>query len=141
MDNNNNSQFDGIEVFEGKKLSDIFKDIYENHASKKEQITSLVQDLTPLVEGIGDATLLVPLIKEYMELGIKNDEQLVKLAQIAQRMDAAKKIGAKADSFNFDDLQDMLAQEQTIDKSVQEVKQEVEVTENTAIAKKSVELN
>ena len=35
--------------------------------------------------------ILVPLIKEYMELGIKNDEQLVKMATIIQRAIASNK--------------------------------------------------
>jgi|SRR5574344_39461 hypothetical protein len=130
MDN----QFDGIEVFEGKKLSDLLKDIYVNHEDKKSQIKELVSDLQPLIEGIGDATLLVPLIAQYVELGIKNDEQLVKLAQVVQRIDAAKKIGAKADSFNFDDLQDMLVQDQNLNGAIKETK----ATEESLVPKKPV---
>ncbi len=49
------------------------------------QITALIGELKPLINDIGDATLIVPLIKEYMELGIKNDEQLIKMATIIQR--------------------------------------------------------
>jgi hypothetical protein len=45
----------------------------------------LIGELKPLINDIGDATLIVPLIKEYMELGIKNDEQLIKMATIIQR--------------------------------------------------------
>ena len=44
-----------------------------------------INELKPLINDIGDATLIVPLIKEYMELGIKNDEQLIKMATIIQR--------------------------------------------------------
>ena len=41
--------------------------------------------MKPLISDIGDATLVVPLIKEYMEIGVKNDEQLIKMATIIQR--------------------------------------------------------
>jgi hypothetical protein len=41
--------------------------------------------LKPLIADIGDATLIVPLIKEYLEIGVRNDEQLIKMATIIQR--------------------------------------------------------
>lgn len=118
-------QFDSIEVFEGKTLSNIFQEIYTNHTSKKDQIKDLVNQLTPLIEGIGDATLLVPLIKEYMELGVKNDELLVKLAQIVQRMDTGKKGGD--DSFDFSDIQGLITEDQNLDKQVQTAQEGQEV--------------
>lgn len=72
-------------IFGRKKFSDILSEIYTNQQKKSEQITSLINELKPLIEDIGDATLIVPLIKEYMDLGIKNDEQLIKMATIVQR--------------------------------------------------------
>lgn len=72
-------------IFGKKKLSDIFHEIYNNQKKKEEQISALIGELKPLINDIGDATLIVPLIKEYMELGIKNDEQLIKMATIIQR--------------------------------------------------------
>jgi len=72
-------------IFKKKKLSDIFEEIYNNQQKKEQQISALINELKPLINDIGDATLIVPLIKEYMELGIKNDEQLIKMATIVQR--------------------------------------------------------
>lgn len=115
-------QFD-IELFEGKNLSDIFQEIYTNHSSKKEQIKSLIEKLVPLIDGIGDATLLVPLIKEYMELGIKNDEQLVKLAQIVQRMDSGRK-GGSSDGFDFSEIQNIISGDNAIGQEVQKIEEE-----------------
>jgi hypothetical protein len=74
-----------------KKFSDLLKEIYENSKKKEAQINALIGELKPLINDIGDATLIVPLIKEYMELGIKNDEQLVKMATIVQRALASNK--------------------------------------------------
>lgn len=121
-------QFD-IEIFNGKNLSDIFQEIYENHQGKKSQIRELVQQLVPLIQGIGDATLLVPLIKEYMELGVKNDEQLVKLAQIVQRMDTGRK-GGSSDGFDFSDLQNLVEESRNIDQQVQNIQEEDKETVN-----------
>jgi hypothetical protein len=76
---------DGI-VFSGKKFSDILEEIYNNQKKKDKQISALIAELKPLVQEIGDATLIVPLIKEYLEIGVKNDEQLIKMATIIQRI-------------------------------------------------------
>jgi hypothetical protein len=73
-------------VFGGKKFSDILEEIYTNQKKKDRQISALIAELKPLVQEIGDATLIVPLIKEYLEISVKNDEQLIKMATIIQRM-------------------------------------------------------
>jgi hypothetical protein len=73
-------------VFSGKKFSDILEEIYNNQKKKEKQISALISELKPLVNEIGDATLIVPLIKEYLEIGVKNDEQLIKMATIIQRV-------------------------------------------------------
>ena len=73
-------------IFDKKKFSDILKEIYDNSKKKETQISVLISELRPLVKDIGDATLIVPLIKEYLEIGVKNDEQLIKMAAIVQRV-------------------------------------------------------
>jgi hypothetical protein len=73
-------------VFNKKKFSDILEEIYDNQKKKDKQISSLISELKPLINDIGDATLIVPLIKEYMEIGVKNDEQLIKMSTIIQRV-------------------------------------------------------
>ena len=72
-------------VFGKKKFSDILEEIYDNQKKKDKQISALISELKPLINDIGDATLIVPLIKEYMEISVKNDEQLIKMATIIQR--------------------------------------------------------
>jgi len=72
-------------IFDKKSFSDILKEIYKNQKKKEDQISALIHELKPLITDIGDATLIVPLIKEYMELSIKNDDQLIKMANIVQK--------------------------------------------------------
>jgi hypothetical protein len=79
------SALDNI-VFGDKKFSDILEEIYNNQKKKEKQISALIAELKPLVNEIGDATLIVPLIKEYLDVGVKNDEQLIKMATIIQRV-------------------------------------------------------
>ena len=73
-------------IFKQKKVSDILEEIYNNQKTKEKQISSLIAELKPLINDIGDATLVVPLIKEYLEIGVKNDEQLIKMTTIIQRL-------------------------------------------------------
>ena len=74
-----------LELFKGKTFSGLLEDIYVNSKSKDRQIKLLIADLQPLIKNSGDATLIVPLIKEYLEASVKNDEHLVKMAAIVQR--------------------------------------------------------
>jgi len=82
-------------IFEEKTLSDVFKDIYENTESKRQQINTYITKLVQLIRTPEDATVLGPIIKDFMEVNVKNDEHIVRVAQIAQR---AMSIGAKASS-------------------------------------------
>ena len=78
------SQFENI-IFGKKKFSDVLEEIYNNQHKKDKQVTALINELKPLISDIGDATLVVPLIKEYMEISVKNDDILIKMAALAQR--------------------------------------------------------
>ena len=74
------------ELFKGKTFSDIMSDVYNNSKKKDRQLKLLIAQLEPLVKNLQDATVIVPLIKEYMEVAVRNDDQIVKLAAIVQRM-------------------------------------------------------
>ena len=73
-------------LFDGKTSSDIFKEIYQNSKKKDKQVNALIAELKPLIQNIGDAPVVVPLIKEYLEIGVKNDEHLIKMMAVIQRM-------------------------------------------------------
>jgi len=78
------AQFDKI-IFGKKKFGDLLEEIYNNQKRREAQVTALISELKPMVSDIGDATLIVPLIKEYMEIGVKNDDALIKMATLVQR--------------------------------------------------------
>lgn len=79
-----------FEIFEGKNFKNLCKDIYERSEHKHEQLDLLIAELRPLVKNIDDAQQVVPLIQGYLEIGVRNDEQLVKLAQVVQRLQTTK---------------------------------------------------
>ena len=73
------------ELFDGKSFSSLLEDIYKNSKKKEIQINTLISELKPLIQNIGDATINVPLIKEYLDVAVKNDDALVRMAAIVQR--------------------------------------------------------
>jgi len=109
------------EIFDGKTLSDLFSEIHNNSTTTRAQVKALIGELKPLIENIGDATLIVPMIKEYMEIGVKNDEALIKLATIVQRIETAQAKGDGSDMFDFSELQDLLDEQDEIKEEITEV--------------------
>lgn len=75
-----------FEIYKGKSFSSLCKEIVVNQNEKKDQLDVLISELRSLIKGVNDAIVIVPLIRDYLDVGVKNDEQLVKLAAIIQRI-------------------------------------------------------
>jgi len=84
-----------FKVFEGKSLSDIFEDIYNNSATNKKQLDILIKEIVGFIKDGDTAVQLIPAIKEYLEIKVKNDEQLVKMASIVQRLVSSESKGSE----------------------------------------------
>jgi len=92
-----------FELFEGTSFSDLMRDVYHNSKKKSRQIDSLIQELRPMIKNVGDATVMVPLIKDYLEVSVKNDDALVKLAAIVQRIVSASAKDDEGNEFGMSD--------------------------------------
>jgi hypothetical protein len=88
-----------FQLFDGKNLSSLFKDIYENQQVKKKNISDMIESLRKLIRNVGEATVLAPIIRDLIDLSIKNDDHLIKLATIAQRLAAAEAKGIGEDGW------------------------------------------
>jgi len=77
---------DEKEIFDGKTFQDLTKDIYENTTKRKVQIDLLISEIHGFITTIDDVVLVAPIIKEYMDTAVRNDEHLVKLAGVLQRI-------------------------------------------------------
>ena len=73
------------EIFDGKTFSSLAKDIYFNSTRKSAQIDQLIKDLRTMVNDAGSATVIAPMIKDYIDVSVKNDDQLIKLSAVLQR--------------------------------------------------------
>ena len=94
------------EIFEGKTLSDVFKDIYDNSKTNKQQLEVLMKEVVGFIKDGDTAVQIIPMLKEYLEINVKNDEQLVKLATIVQRITAAeKRVSDSGDEFGLSEAE------------------------------------
>jgi len=114
------------EIFKGTSFAHLAEDIYKSSKKKDSQISLLITELKPLIQNIGDATIIVPLIKDYLEIGVKNDEMIVKLTAVVQRMIANNGSGNESDFSITEEekkqLLDTLEEVTKIEKSVTEAK-------------------
>ena len=92
------------EIFEGKTFQDLTKDIYENTTKRKTQIDLLISEIHGFITTIDDVVMVAPIIKEYMDTAVKNDEHLVKLAGVLQRI-ISKSSGANDESMLLSDAE------------------------------------
>ena len=106
------------EVFDGKSLSDVFKDIYDNTEKNRQQLDVLTRELVGYIKDGDTAVQIVPMLKEYLEINVKNDDQLVKIAAIVQRLVASESKGGSEESYGLSDTEKeqlMKAVEETAD--------------------------
>ena len=93
------------EIFKGKSLSDLFKDIYENTKTNKTQLEVLMKEVVGFIKDGDTAVQIIPMLKEYLEINVKNDDQLVKVAAIVQRIIAAESKGGSEDEFGLSEAE------------------------------------
>ena len=110
-------------LFDDKSFSDLLKEIHNNQNKKKKHLASLIAELRPLVQSLGDATVVVPLIKEYMEISVKNDDQLIKMAAIVQRLSSGASSNGDGGLLTEEELNQLQEVAEEIAKTVEKPKQ------------------
>ena len=116
-------------LFDDKSFSDLLKEIHGNQKKKAKQLAQLISELKPLVQTLGDATIVVPLIKEYMEISVKNDDQLIKMAAIVQRLSTGNVNSGDGGLLTEEEMAQLQDLTEEIAKTVEEPKQ-IEAPQN-----------
>ena len=91
------------EIYNGKTFSSLVRDIYNNSSNKKDQINQLIKDLRTMVKDVGSATVMAPMIKDYIDVSVRNDEQLIKLSAVLQRFINGTKSEEGGSAFGLSD--------------------------------------
>ena len=110
-------------IFDDKSFSDLLKEIHKNQSKKSKQLASLIAELRPLITSLGDATVVVPLIKEYMEISVKNDDQLIKMAAIVQRLSTGATSSGAGGLLTEEEMEQLQSVAEEISKTVEKPKQ------------------
>ena len=113
-------------LFDDKSFGDLLKEIHGNQKKKAKQLASLIAELRPLVQSLGDATVVVPLIKEYMEISVKNDDQLIKMAAIVQRLSTASASNGDGGLLTEDEMAQLQELTEEIAKTVESEPKQIE---------------
>lgn len=125
-----------FELFPGKNLSGLFQDIYQNQINKKQRISSMIDEFKKMVRHAGDVAVMGPIIKDLIDSSVKNDDHLIKLATIAQRIMAADKKSEGDAGFlsaeeraqllaEIDQVQEEVKRMDDIENEVEEIKQKI----------------
>ena len=122
------------EIFEGKTFQDLTKDIYENTTKRKTQIDLLISEIHGFITTIDDVVLVAPIIKEYMDTAVRNDEHLVKLAGVLQRI-ISKSQGESDESMLLSDEEkaELMGTLQDTVEDLQRESDKLEATKNKTI--------
>ena len=110
-------------LFDDKSFGDLLKEIHGNQKKKAKQLASLIAELRPLVQSLGDATVVVPLIKEYMEISVKNDDQLIKMAAIVQRLSSGTSSSGDGGLLTTEEMDQLMDVAEEIAKTVEKPKE------------------
>lgn len=107
-----------VKIFGNKSFSDILKNIYDNSKEKEKQIKDLISGLKPLITNTQSALMIVPLIKEYLDVSVKNDDSLIKMASIIQRAMVNSGNGSEDFTLSDSEKEQLLKAVQTMDNEI-----------------------
>jgi hypothetical protein len=108
------ANFDDVTLFGSTSLSDIFKQIHRNNKDTDKQINELIDALKPLASSnAGSAVMLMPTVKDLIDVNVRNNDQLIKMAGIAQRASTSNNTGIES-FFNPDEIQLLLDEQRAV---------------------------
>ena len=125
------TNFDDITLFGSTSLSDIFKQIHRNNKDTDKQINELIEALKPLASSnAGSAVMLMPTVKDLIDVNVKNNEQLIKIAGIAQRASSANASNTSADFFDPSEIQQLLEEQRAVQTESQKLLDQTETIQH-----------
>lgn len=134
-------------IFGDKSLSDLFEDIYKTSRTKSETIKGAIDEVRAIIkksQSVSDVATLGPLIADLLEVGVKNDEHLLKLATIVQRLVSAEIRSSGEDTFLTEEEKEQLLEsaKEELDKISEDAeKAKKELAEDLGISDTNLLLN
>jgi hypothetical protein len=109
------TKFDDITLFGNKSLADLFKQIHKNNKDTDTQINELIEAIKPMITNAGSVVMIMPTVKDLIDVNVRNNDQLIKMAGIAQRA-ASVNVANNDSSFlpDLDEIQHLLEEQNAI---------------------------
>ena len=115
-----------FEVYDGKTFRDLCKEIVDRSQNKKDMLDTLVSDVRTLIKNANDAQVFLPRIKEFLDTGIKNDEQIVKLVAVVQRLQSTQIEATGGDTTGLSDDEKEQLMKAAAKDNIKDIKKEVD---------------
>ena len=123
------ANFDDVTVFDGMSLSDLFKKIHKNNKDIDKQIGDFIDTMKPMATAnAGSATMLMPTVKDLIDVNVKNNEQLIKMAAIAQRA-ATVNANSSVDLINMDEINALLEEQKAVQEQGQKLLEQTPIVQ------------
>ncbi len=79
-----------ITIFDDKDLSGLLRDVFNHSQKRRDILDGVIKQLREMIRDIDSAVMLAPVLKEYLDVLGRNDEHLLKIATIVQRIISAE---------------------------------------------------
>jgi hypothetical protein len=123
------ANFDDVTVFGSTSLSDLFKQIHKNNKDIDKQIGDFIDTMKPMATAnAGSATMLMPTVKDLIDVNVKNNEQLIKMAAIAQRA-ATVNANQGVDLINMDEINALLEEQKAVQEQGQKLLEQAPIVQ------------
>ena len=121
------ANFDDVTIFGNTSLSDLFKQIHKNNKDIDKKIEDFIDTMKPMATAnVGNATNLMPVVKDLIDVNVKNNEQLVKMAAIAQRA-ATSNTNSGTDLIDMSEIEALLAEQKNVQEQGQKLLQQTPI--------------
>jgi hypothetical protein len=122
------ANFDDVTVFGNTSLSDLFKQIHKNNKDIDKKIEDFINTMKPMATAnVGNATNLMPVVKDLIDVNVKNNEQLVKMAAIAQR--AATSNSNSNELIDMSEIEALLAEQKDVQEKGQKLLEQAPIVQ------------
>ena len=122
------ANFDDVTIFGNTSLSDLFKQIHKNNKDIDKKIEDFIDTMKPMATAnVGNATNLMPVVKDLIDVNVKNNEQLVKMAAIAQR--AATSNNNSNELIDMSEIEALLAEQKEVQEKGQRLLEQAPIVQ------------
>jgi hypothetical protein len=123
------ANFDDVQIFDGMSLSDLFKKIHKNNKDIDKQIGDFIDTMKPMATAnAGSATMLMPTVKDLIDVNVKNNEQLIKMAAIAQRA-VSSNSNSSNELIDMSEIEALLAEQKEVQEQGQKLLEQAPIVQ------------